>query len=194
MKDFPEKVQNKYRIIKGILKKYPTFNFCVDQLVGLKDIDYKMVLTFHEHPHFIGDEPIIHHIKYEHLIYRGFNTKSMMIETTLYMAVFQNLETEKIHLKPGYTKSERLENRYYHTSNLWKFVEYMRTRTGPRYEICATEKQLNTFTRKNNITAKNVLDFTFGGKTELLIPSLEIPQNLWDEMWRIFSGRNFDSL
>lgn len=194
VKDLSRKVQRKVAIINKVLSRYPTFSFSLDQLRDIEDINYKMFLEFVEQPHIIGGKPRVHKIKYEHLIYRGFNTKSVLYDTTLYLAIFRNVRTNMIHPKIGTTKSYKAKNRFYKTSKMWQFCGFLWCKTGPRNEILAIEKQLKHLIRRHDIAAKDVIDFNFGGQTELMIPSVDISHVIWDEIRRIFNNHNFEDL
>ena len=189
------KVKSQIKKINKILKdRYPSFTLALEPLENLNVITGDTKLMFLEKT-AVNVAPKMYIKKYEHFMYRGVLGSSDIQPTALYLVMMRNKMTNRIHYKYGITNSHVVKERFYKQSNTWEFVaEAVPARIGPRSQILQIEKNLKAFAQRHNMTAQNVQDFIYGGKTELLVATTEMPLDKWIEFQRIFNDKGFDDL
>lgn len=178
--------------IKKILK-----NSCPNvRLVESKVPEYvnkHTELTFVER---IGKSaPVYYTRTVEHFVRRGLLSKNKIQPMSLYLVMFKNKKTGKLHYKFGITNFVQVKDRFHFQSNTWQFIgEAIPARSGPRNQIVQLESRLKKFATANGIIENIVEDFSYGGKTELLIPCDRLPIDKYQQMLKIFHDDGFDSI
>ena len=184
------KIKRVYEVLKGM--NMPNVEF-QEFLVDMKQpITSDTKLVFIE-TSYVG-RPVRHERRYHHFIDRGLVTNSAVQYSYLYLAVFKNKITGECRIKLGITGKPNIEDRFRQYSDTWEFVGWLcQPRKGEKREIEELEKELKRYCSRNSILSENVQDFTFGGKTELLMP-LVAGEHLRDIL-NIFTKKcGFDSL
>jgi len=171
----------------------PDHHLVIENLLHLDKITNKTYVTLKSK---IGNN--VRTIQWRHLKYRGIKSpNNAMQPATLYLALFKNLQTKKIHPKFGNTTFVNYTERFHHASATWKFEEVIYERKGPLSEILSLEKKIDSIMCRYNMQQPNVVDFTWGGKTEVLKPFIEIT-SLYNHGWKqiidVFSYKSIFSL
>lgn len=167
------------KVVKNFVKlNNPDHHVVVDKLLHLNKITGKTYITLKAN---IGSHE--RRVQWRHLKVRGIKSpNNAMQSATLYIALFENLLTGELHPKLGSTTFVNYEERFHHASKEWKFKKVIYERSGPLLEILALEREMNAIKKQYNMQQPKVTNFTWGGKTEVLKPFIEIT-TLYNEGW-----------
>lgn len=141
-------------------------------------VDMSQPITAHTKLVFVeksyAGKQIVHTRRYHHFLDRGLVTKSILQYSYLYLAIFRNKTTGEVRIKFGITGKPNNADRFRRYSDTWEFVGWLcKPRRGERKQIELLEKELKSYCRRNNLLCENVRDFTFEGKTELLMAMVD---------------------
>jgi hypothetical protein len=100
-----------------------------------------------------------------------------------------------MHPKFGTTQSIDVGERFAKNSTIWEYNGPLCVaRSGPKNQILGIEKRISNFVNSQKLVEPEVVDFVWGGKTELLIPMHLIKPEQYQHILRLITDDGFDSL
>lgn len=188
-------VKHKIDEINHILdNNCPTYKLNTKPLEKLSEITGETVLEFHEH-FTLCKSPSVIRRRYRHFKLRGLPSETETSLHKIYLCGFRNVYTNYLHPKFGATQFIDVGERFAKNSTIWEYNgQLCAARSGPKKQILGIEKRIHRFVTEQRLVAQDVVDFVWGGKTELLIPIHLIKPDHLQHILSLITDDGIDSL